>query len=174
MANTWQRCKNRQDILLDVLKVAGLPLSPKCNFKVSETGKLIGLHWTAEGHCLDDEAVESLLLTLARKPTTKTDAKQIIGVITYSASAFEYSAEELARHAQLMATLNAAVDKDRVQWDHECDAAMAELRERMRNLPRKMYDPIALARRRPLSGDDGRCCRDRRWCWSLPCQQGQR
>ena len=98
----------------DVLKVAGLPRSPKCQFKVSETGKLIGLHWTADGHCLDDEAVESLLLTLARKPTTKTDAKQIIGVITYSASAFEYSAEELVRHAQLMATLNAAVERDRI------------------------------------------------------------
>ena len=67
MGSTWQRCKNRQDILLDVLKVAGLPLSPKCNFKVSETVKLIGLHWTAEGHCLDDEAVESLLLTLPGK-----------------------------------------------------------------------------------------------------------
>ena len=42
---TKQRCKNRQDILLDVLKVAGLPLSLKCTFKISETGKLIGMHW---------------------------------------------------------------------------------------------------------------------------------
>ena len=99
IANTRQRCQNRQDILLDVLKVAGLPLSPKCKFKVSETGRLIGMHWTEGGHCLDDTAVESLLLTLARRPVTKTDAKQIIGVITYSASAFEYSAEELSRHA---------------------------------------------------------------------------
>ena len=111
---TKQRCKNRQDILLDVFKVAGLPLSPKCTFKVSETGKLIGLHWAHGGHCLDDEAVESLLLTLARRPKTKTDAKQIIGVINYSASAFEYDSAELARHAELMATLNAAVDRDRI------------------------------------------------------------
>ena len=64
IANTRQRCQNRQDILLDVLKVAGLPLSPKCKFKVSETGRLIGMHWTEGGHCLDDTAVESLLLTL--------------------------------------------------------------------------------------------------------------
>ena len=111
---------------------------------MSETGKLIGLHWTSDGHCLDDEAVESLLLTLARKPTTKLDAKQIIGAITYSTSAFEYSVEELARHAQLMATMNAAVDRVCIQWDQECELAVAELRERMRNLPRKMYDPIAL------------------------------
>jgi hypothetical protein len=80
IADTAQRCKNRQDIFLDVLKVAGPPLSPKCSFKISETGRLIGMHWTQDGHCLDDEAVESLLLTLARKP--KVDAKQVIGVIT--------------------------------------------------------------------------------------------
>ena len=141
---TKQRCKHRQDILLDVLKVAGLPLSPKCSFKISETGKLIGLHWAHGGHCLDDEAVESLLLTLARRPKTKTDAKQIIGVINYSASAFEYTSKELARHAELMAMLNSAVDRDRIVWDIECEAAMAELRERMRNQPRKMYDPVAL------------------------------
>ena len=127
-----------------MLKVAKLPMSPKCQYKITETGKLIGMHWTKDGHCLDDEAVESLLLTLARKPVTKTDAKQIIGVITYSASAFQYSSEELVRHAQLMATLNGAVEEGRIRWDHECDAAMAELRERMRNMPRKMYDPFEL------------------------------
>ena len=43
-----------------------------------------------------------------------------------------------------MAMLNAAVDRDRIVWDVECEAAMAELRERMRNRPWKMYDPIAL------------------------------
>ena len=64
--------------------MAGLPLSLKCKFKVLETGKLIGMHWTAGGHCLDDTGVESLLLTLVRKPVTKRDAKQIIGVIVYS------------------------------------------------------------------------------------------
>ena len=99
---------------------------------------------------MDDEAVESLLLTLARRPKTKTDAKQIIGVINYSASAFEYTNRELVRHAELMATLNAAVEKDRIVWDVECEAAMAELRERMRNQPRKMYDPISLL-------DDNHC-----------------
>ena len=144
IGSTKQRCQNRQDILLDVLKVADLPLSPKCKFKVSETGRLVGMHWTAGGHCLDDTAVESLMLTLARRPVTKTDAKQIIGVITYSASAFEYSAEELSRHAQLMSTLNAAVCEDRIKWDVHCERAMAELRERMKNLPRKMYDPLDL------------------------------
>ena len=66
-----------QDIFLDALKVAELPLSPKCSFKISETGKLIGMHWMQDGHCLDDDAVESLLLTLARKPVTKTNAKQV-------------------------------------------------------------------------------------------------
>ena len=144
IADTAQRCKHRQDIFLDVLKVAGLPLSPKCSFKISETGKLIGMHWTQDGHCLDDEAVESLLLTLARKPVTNTDAKQVIGVITYSASAFEYATEEMVRHAQLIAILNAAVEKDRILWDHECERAMEELGERMRNQPRKMYDPFEL------------------------------
>ena len=69
---------------------------------------------------------------------------QVIGVITYSASAFEYEAEEMVRHAQLMAILNAAVEKDRILWDHECECAMEELRERMRNQPRKMYDPFEL------------------------------
>ena len=59
--------------------------------------------------------MESLLLTLARRPKTKTDAKQIIGVINYSASAFEYTNAELARHAELMVTLNAAVDRERIQ-----------------------------------------------------------
>ena len=43
-----------------------------------------------------------------------------------------------------MATLNAAVCEDRIKWDHDCEQAMAELRERMRNLPRKMYDPLDL------------------------------
>ena len=76
---------------------------------------------------------------------TKPDAKQIIRVITYSASAFEYSAEELSRHAQLMQTLNFnAVGEDRIKWDHDYEQAVAELRERMRNLPRKMYDPLDL------------------------------
>ena len=144
MAPTEQRCINRQDILLDVFRCAGLPLSPKCKFKVSETGRLIGMHWTKDGHCLDDAAVESLMLTLSRKPVTKTDAKQIIGMITYSASAFDYTSKELSRHAELMAILNASVEKDRIRWDHECEAAMAELRERMRNLSRKMYDPLKL------------------------------
>ena len=49
-----------------------------------------------------------------------------------------------------MATLNAAVCEDRIKWDHDCEQAMAELRERMRNLPRKMYDPLDLL-------DDDRC-----------------
>ena len=43
-----------------------------------------------------------------------------------------------------MATLNAAVCEDRIKWDHDCEQAMAELRERMHNLPRKMYDPLDL------------------------------
>ena len=43
-----------------------------------------------------------------------------------------------------MATLNAAVDRERIVWDVQCEAAMAELRERMRNQPRKMYDLISL------------------------------
>ena len=51
IGSTKQRCQNRQDILIDVLKVAGLPLSPKCKFKVSEMGRLIGMHWTEGGHC---------------------------------------------------------------------------------------------------------------------------
>ena len=54
------------------------------------------------------------MLTLARRPKAKTDAKQIIGGINYSASAFYYTSTELASHAELMATLNAAVDRDRI------------------------------------------------------------
>ena len=49
---TKQRCQHGKDVLLDVFKVAGLPLSPKCNFKISEMGKLIGMHWAHGGHCL--------------------------------------------------------------------------------------------------------------------------
>ena len=51
-----------------------------------------------------------------------------------------------------MATLNAAIDNvnNRIQWDHNCDQALQELRERMKNLKRKMYDPVELL-------DDGHC-----------------
>ena len=45
-----------------------------------------------------------------------------------------------------MATLNAAIDNvnNRIQWDHNCDRALQELRERMQNLKQKMYDPVEL------------------------------
>ena len=72
IANTRERCKHRQDILLDVLAVANLPLSPKCKYEISQQGKLIGLYWTVDGHCLDDAAVDSLQKTLLQRPSTKS------------------------------------------------------------------------------------------------------
>ena len=136
IANTKQRCKNRQDILLDVLEVAGLPLSPKCKYEISQKGKLIGLYWSVDGHCLDDSAVDSLPKALLQKPSTKSEGKQIIGVINYSESAFHYTSKKLARHGELMATLNASIDNvnNRIQWELDCDQALQELRERMLNL----------------------------------------
>ena len=141
---TYQRCLNRQLILLDVFAVANLPISPKCKGTVSEKGKLIGMYWTEVGHCLDDAAVESLSNTLLLRPKTKSEGKQIIGVINYSDTAFQYSPTELSVHAQHMATLNAAISGDKLQWTAECDEAMEQLRIRMKVQTRKMYDPVDL------------------------------
>ena len=67
-------------------------------------------------------------------------------MINYSESAFHYSSQELARHGELMATLNAAIDNvnNRIQWDHNCDQALLELRERMQNLKRAGNFALAL------------------------------
>ena len=141
---TEQRCINRQHMLLDVFAVANLPISPKCKGTVSERGKPIGMYWTEKCHCLDDEAVELLSNTLLLRPKTKSEGKQIIGVINYSDTAFEYSPAELSAHAQHMATLNAAISGDKLQRTTQCDDAMDQLRMRMKVQTRKMYDPVDL------------------------------
>ena len=94
-------------------------LLPKCKGRVSEKGKLIVMYWTEMGHCLDDEAVESISNTLLLRPKTKSEGKQIIGVINYSDTAFQYSPTELSIHAQHMATLNAAISGEKLQWTTE-------------------------------------------------------
>ena len=145
IADSQQRCQNKQDILLDILYVAGLPISPKCQNIVSQTGTLIGLHWTVDGHCLSDSAVESLVTALSLIPKTATDAKAIIGLINYSESAFTYSPHEQSRHGTLMAILSDAVNAEsRLNWSDSAQLAVKELALRMQNLPRVAYDPVHL------------------------------
>ena len=121
LAGTRQRCQNRQDILLNILHVAKLPISCalKCKTQVSQVGTLIRLHWTEDGHFLSasDEAVSSLVAALQIVPKTTTDAKATIGLVNYSESAFVYSPHEQARHGTLMTILSEAVTLDtRLQW----------------------------------------------------------
>ena len=110
IADTQTRCQHRQDILLDIFAVVGLPISPKCTRKVSEVGNLIGLFWTKQGHCLDDSVIESLRKGLQLIPRTESDARATIGLITYSENAFLYNPDEPARHGELMGILNDAVN----------------------------------------------------------------
>ena len=145
IGDTKQRAENRQNILLDILKVVKLPISPKCTNVVSQTGTLIGLHWTEHGHCLSDDAVDSLVSALQLIPKTTTDAKATIGLINYSESAFVYSPHEQARHGTLMTILNEAVTLGpRLNWSDDAQCAVKELSLRMQNLPRAYYDPVQL------------------------------
>lgn len=117
IAEIPQEFKARQEIAIDVVIVAGIPLPPKYTFGVSEMAKAPGMHWKKSGHYLDDGAVESLLRILARRPVPQLDANEVIFVLAYSASAFEYRGEELSRHARLMATLNLSVEPNQaVPW----------------------------------------------------------
>ena len=148
VADSEQRCRNRQDILLDILHLAGLPLSPKCKLTVSQTGNLIGLKWTDQGHSLDDEAIASLTKALELIPRTTNEALAVIGLINYSENAFHYTHNEQARHGELMAILNDAVtatkEHGRLKWNELEQGAVSELASRMQNLPRASYDPLQL------------------------------
>ena len=150
IGDTKQRAENRQNILLDILKVQ-LPISPKCNNLVSQTGTLIGLHsvhWTEHGHCLSDDAVDSLVAALELIPKTTTDANVTIGLINYPESAFVYSPHEQAGHGSdgtLLSMLNEAVTLGpRLNWSEDAQRAVKELSLRMQNLPHAYYDPVQL------------------------------
>ena len=145
IGDSKQRTENRQDILLDILRVAKLPISSKCANIVSQTGTLIGLRWTEHGHCLSDDAVTSLVAALELIPKTTTDEKATIGLINYSELAFVYSPQGHARHGTLMTILYEAVTLGpRLNWSEDAQCAVTELSLRMQNLPRAYYDPVQL------------------------------
>ena len=144
MADTRERAQQRQDILVDVLTVAGFVFSPKCQFSISQEGQLIGLTFTQGGNRLSDDAVEALTNTLAPVPVTSTTkVRSIIGTIHYSSSAFQYNdGHGLARHGELCKTILDTITGPRLQWTNDADAARAELRTRIGKAPRKLCDPI--------------------------------
>ena len=83
IANTKVRCEIRQRILRAILKVMHLPLSPKCKGDaVSQMGSLIGLNWTVNGHCLSDDAVDSLMTALELQPKRSQMPKQLLAAST--------------------------------------------------------------------------------------------
>ena len=145
IGDTRSRAQGRQDILQDILDVVNVPISPKCDNSVKEYGTLIGLHWTEHGHCLSNDAVDSLVTALLLVPKTTTDARAVIGLINYSETAFTYSPHEQARHGTLMTILSEAVTLGpRLSWGDDAKRAVNELSLRMQNLPRAYYDPIQL------------------------------
>ena len=119
--------------------MVNVPISPKCDNSVKEYGTLIGLHWTELGHCLSDEAADSLVTTLLLIPKTTTDARAVIGLINYSETAFTHSPHEQALHGTLMTILSEAVTLGpRLSWGDDTQPAGAKMNSNLKKLKQRV------------------------------------
>ena len=73
---------------------------------------------------------------------SKSDARHVIGVVSYCHSAFEWDAANQTEYSKLTGILQDAIKgEERMRWTEECKMACRELHEHITKRPYKFLKP---------------------------------
>ena len=81
-------------LLSMALRKLGKTVSSKIDRRVSQEGHIVGLKFTPGGVTVSDEAEEAVRVALEEPVKTAKQARRLVGILTYAASAFKRDAED--------------------------------------------------------------------------------
>ena len=148
--HTEKHAKDMQMIVSMALKKLGKRLSEKLDRTVRQTGDIAGMHFTAEGVIITDEAVNALEEAMGEDIKSLKAAQRVMGIIIYAQLSFQWDLDGQTTHAELLNVLHRAMVAPQFKWTEECKRAVEILRKRVKVAPRVACRPDELL-------NDGRC-----------------
>ena len=141
---TKEQCEARQRMLRFALKALGKEGSAKTDRSVSEVGHIAGLKFVQGGVTLDDAAVDALVVALQQPIKREKDARALVGIMIYAATAFEWDTEDMLWFSRHLAPMSESYKGHTFEWTEECKESVAAFRARVKVAPRVPCRPEEL------------------------------
>ena len=151
---TEAECILKMKILNISKHFMGLEVSSKQDVSVYKQVLFVGLHWSAAGISIGDDAVAYILECLNKTPIGVKQARMVRGVLVQAKSAFDFRPSELLRFAELLAVITACIVEGEASGKYSTSSEMKDVLQefagRLKDQPRRYTNPDRLI------GDD-RC-----------------
>ena len=147
-----EQCQLKFEVVMAMLQLIGLAQAPKMGNdsvlydKPVDGGQHVGFFWTRDGHCVSNDSMEMMKHLLTTTPKGGVQVTKLRGLWNQVTCAIDWSSIE-DQHWLLKVSkpLNDAVavwQRDKVLlWKDEQKAAVAEILDKLLNLPRRYCHP---------------------------------